>query len=57
MLLGLKQNTTRNVVVNKEEQNEQLVFTSVGEILSKQAHYRIKACRNEDTATVILLRG
>jgi len=41
--------------VNKEQQNEQLVFTSVGQILSKQAHYRIKACRNEDTATVILL--
>jgi len=42
--------------VNKEQRNEQFVFTSVGQILSMQAHYRIKAFRNEDTTIIILIR-
>jgi hypothetical protein len=29
---------------------------SAGQILSMQAHYAIKVCRNEDTTIVILLR-
>jgi hypothetical protein len=40
--------------VNKER-DEQFVFTSVGRILSMQAHYHIKTFRNEDTIIVILL--
>ena len=31
------------------------MFTSVGQILSMQAHYRIKGFRNEDTTIVIIL--
>jgi len=43
------------MLCKKKQRNEQLVFTSVGQILSMQAYYCIKVCRNEDTTIVILL--